>query len=233
MVSVICKDGKFLAKGTFKVGIVGTFENKEYGEGNIEISYNLEEFIDELNSDYKWMEQMKVAFADIPKDGDSIAKGLEDYINAKEVEIQKNIKQINDYFLYRLIQTFVDLAYPFWEVKEAILTEFLASYSDEDFEKIYDNVELDNAIAALCGEFENKPNDGSLKKTDVEKLARSLFPMFDFDKLIQSLVPKVVVFFGSWIDIEFNDTLGRGSEFYCAAAETFEEDFTPREWHNF
>lgn len=82
----------------------------------------------------------------------------------------------------------------------------------------------------LRNEFNEKPNDGSVKKTDVEKLARKCFPMFDLDNLIQSLVPNVIVFFGSYIEMEFHDSLGE--ELFCGACETFDEDLAPREWHN-
>ena len=51
MVRVKCENGKFLIKGTFDMGIAGVFENKEYGEGNIELdSFNdeVEKLVDQL-----------------------------------------------------------------------------------------------------------------------------------------------------------------------------------------
>lgn len=117
MVSIICKDGAFLAKGTFDFGIVGTYENKEYGEGNIEIRYDLENLLGDLDADYQWMKPLREALCDIPKDADSVAKALENYYNAKEVKVQKNIKQLKDYFLYRLVEDLFECGFPYWEIK--------------------------------------------------------------------------------------------------------------------
>lgn len=231
MISVICRDGKFLAKGTFSIGIAGTFENKDYGEGNIEIEYDLDNTFKHMDSGYSWMEPLKSVLENIPKDGDSVAKALEDYYNSKELMIKKNVKQINDYFLYRLILDFADCAYPFWETDEAVLPEFRNKYSEEDFEAIYDNDELNNAIYALFDDFDESPNDGSIEKTDVESLARKLFPMFNFDGLIQSINPDGLNFSGGMMQVQFSDSWGYN--FFCSAYEEFDENLAPHDWHNF
>lgn len=231
MISVICRDGKFLAKGTFSIGIAGTFENMDYGEGNIEIEYDLDTTFRHMDSGYSWMEPLKSVLENVPKDGDSVAKALEDYYNNKELMIKNNVKQINDYFLYRLIRNFADCEYPFWETYEAVLPEFRDKYSDKDFEAIYDNDELNNAIYALCDDFNESPNDGSVEKTDVEGLARNLFPMFNFDGLIQSINPDDLNFSGGMLQVQFSDSWGYN--FFCSAYEEFDENLAPHDWHNF
>ena len=237
MIKVICKDDKFLVKGTFSIGIAGVFENKNYGEGNIEIQYGLKEMMEDRNKllkpilDYSWMQPLKPILKNVPQDGDSVAKALEDYYNSKELMIRKNLKQINDYFFYRLILDFVDCAYPFWDTDEAVLPEYRNKYSREDFEALYDNDKLNNEIYALCDEFDKAPNDGSVEKTDVEALARRLFPMFDFDGLVQSINPDVLNLYGGWLQVQFSD--GWGYNFFCSACEEFDENLAPNDWHNF
>ncbi|MDE5825732.1 MAG: hypothetical protein K2H91_13755 [Lachnospiraceae bacterium] len=231
MVQVICRDGKFLVKGTFDMGIAGFYENKDFGDKVIQIDNSLDDMIKGLDEkNYMWMNPLKPIFEKVPRDGDSLAKAFEDYINEKEIMVQKNRKQMNDYFLYRLISFFVDCAYPFWENENAILPEY-KHYQEEDFEKIYKDDKLD-VIYDLCDEFDDAPNNGSVKKTDVEALAKKLFPMFDFDGLIKSIDPGVVGFNGSWMIVEFSDGWG-GLDFYCSAYEEFDENLAPRDWHNF
>ena len=228
MVHVKIENGQFLVKGTFDMGIAGVFENKDFGQGNIEIEYKVEDFIKDLDSDYCWMNEIKDIFKVVAKEDDALAKAMEDYLNKKEAFVQKNSKHFNDYFLYRLILVFVDCAYPFWETEEAILPE----YADkEEFEYVYEDNEVSSAIYALDEEFYEKPINGVEQKTDVETLARKLFPMFNFDGLIASITPDILNFNGSWMQVEFSD--GWDNEFYCAAYEEFDETMTPRDWHNF
>jgi len=60
------------------------------------------------------------------------------------------------------------------------------------------------------------------QKTDVEALARKLFPMFDFDGLIASITPDVLTFEGSYMQVQFSD--GWDNEFYCSAYAEFDEN---------
>lgn len=231
MVQVICRDGKFFVKGTFDMGLAGFYENKEFEDEAIQIENDLDDMIEGLDEkDYMWMNPLKPIFEKVPRDGDSFAKALEDYINEKEVMVQKNRKQLNDYFLYHLISNFLDCAYPFWENENAILPEYKHE-TEEDFEEIYNDEKLD-VIDDLCKEFDDAPNDGSVKKTDVEALAKKLFPMFDFDGLIKSIEPGVLGFDGAWLAVEFSDGWG-GLDFYCSAYEKFDENLAPHDWHNF
>lgn len=48
MIEIIFKEDRFLAKGTFSMGIAGVFENKDFGDGNIEIDAGLQEILKEL-----------------------------------------------------------------------------------------------------------------------------------------------------------------------------------------
>lgn len=231
MVNVIFKDGEFLIKGTFSMGIAGVNENKEYGDECIYFESGFEELAEDLESDeYAWITPLKPYFVGVPKDGDSYAKVLEKYINDKEAKIQENIKQINDYFIYRLIENFLACAYPFWETEEAVLPEFKDA-DEEFFEALYKNEELCEAIYALDKEFYEMPNDGSMVKTDVEALARKWFPMFNWDGLIQTIIPEGISFDGAWMSVGFSDSWGYN--FYCSAYEKFDENMTPRDWHNF
>ena len=228
MVSVKIENGKFLAKGNFDMGMAGVFENKEFGQGNIEIEYEVEDFIKDLDSDYSWMNGIKDIFKTVQKDEEALAKAMEDYLNNKEAWVQKNIKHFNDYFLYQLILNFVDCGYPFWETEDAILPEFAEK---EEFEYVYEDGEISSAIYALDEEFREKPIDGVAQKTDVEALARKLFPMFNFDGLMASITPDILNFNGSWMQVQFSD--GWDNEFYCSAYEEFDENMIPRDWHNF
>ena len=228
MISVIYKDGNFPVKGTFSFGIAGIYENKEYGMGNIEIEDTIEDFEHECDCD--WSEQIQKSLVAAKSDGDTIAKILENYINAQEAKIQKNIKQINDYFLYQLIEHITYIKYPFWEIDMAVLPEYKGKYSEEDFAEVY-NEENFKKVNALQNDFYRLPNDGSMEKSDVEKLAKEIFPMFDFDGLIASVHPEEIVFTGSRISVQFSD--GWGYSFFSGAYEEFDENLTPTDWHNF
>lgn len=229
MVKVICKNGKFLVKGTFDFGMIGAFKNEEFDEENIQISFGMDDLIEGMKEDYCWMNPLKKVFKDVPREPEAYAETLEKYINEREQFVKKNQKQIDDYFLYRLIENFVDCGYPFWETEQAILPKYKDKFTEEDYENIYD--EHSDEIYELQNEFDDKPNDGSIEKTDVKSMIERIFPMFNLEGLIKSIKTDGMNFEGAYMEVQFSD--GWGDEFYCSAYEEFDENLRPQDWHNF
>ncbi len=62
MVSVKCEKDKFLIKGTFDMGIIGVFENREYGEGNIEFCYNVRDLERAIDRDIELWNGMRATY---------------------------------------------------------------------------------------------------------------------------------------------------------------------------
>lgn len=225
MIEVIYSDGKFLAKGTFSLGIAGVFENKDFNDSIIEIDGTLNQILKEL--------EKEDSFSYLPlfpylkgngNTGEAIACGLADYYNQKEREAQENIKQINDCILCNLFERLEDCEYPFWEIKQAIIP---GSIDEQSIDSIYDTQEN---IYEWADDFYEKPNNGTITKTDVEGKLRKMFPMFDFDALYQSIIPEGIVLKGRFIEFQFSDSWGKG--LFCSAYDRFDENFTSCDWHN-
>ncbi len=231
MVSVICRDGKFLVKGSFFMGNVGTFENSEYGEGNIAIGKGPKELMNDLEKAYIWMKPIRQLLESGPKDEESVAKMYEDYINGLEQTVRKNVKQVNDYFWYQLVNDLVDREIYFWEIEEAILPGFRGKCTEEECLDAYGNEELQDVRSKLYEEFEGTPNDGSLEKTDVEALIKKVFPMFNLDGLAAAIEPEYLCIEGGMLQLQFSD--GWDNSFFCAAAVEFDDHLTPMDWNNF
>ena len=230
MIEVICKDGKFLAKGSFSLGLAGNFVNDDFDGEMIEIMGSLEEIEKELKNEKSWRYQPLFPYLLRSEniDGDSIAKGLAEYYNQKEVEAQQNIKQINDCFLCHLFVQLEDSGYPFWEIEEAILPGSLEGYDMDNLEEaIYS---YDENVYEWDNDFYEKPNNGTISKTDVEGKLRKMFPMFNFDGLYQSIIPDGISFHGRFMEFQFSDGWG-GNLFECAY-DRFDENFTSCDWHN-
>lgn len=224
------KDDAFLVKGTWYMGIAGTYENKEFNEENITLEYGLSSILDDLeeDDDFFWGPIFPL-LKESKKDGDSIASVLTDYYNKKEEEIKKNIKQINSCIWINMFRNMVDCEYPFWETKEAITDEMREKYSDEAIKQIYSSVS--DSIYKMYDEYYNSPNNGTIEKTDVEAELRKLFPMFNFDGLIKSIKSEGLVLSGRFIQFQFSDTWG--CDFLCSAYDSYDENFASTDWHNF
>ena len=225
MIKVIHKDGVFKAKGSFSFGIAGVYRNEDFdGE---EIMYD-EDLLDEIqNRDQFFVEPLLLFIKS--DDPNEIAENLAEYYNQKEREIAANAKQINDCILYRLFADMEACSYPFWEISEAVLPGYLEKHSRDDY---YDVVYChdDDGIDSMSDYFEDKPNNGTIEKPDVEAMIRKLYPMFNLDGFIKSFAPECLYFDGRRMSFQFSDSWG--AQLACGAYDELDENFTFTDWHN-
>ncbi len=57
-------------------------------------------------------------------DGETAAEVLTDYYNDLEKQAKEIREQLNNYFLYKIMESMTDTAYPFWETDGAVLDGF-------------------------------------------------------------------------------------------------------------
>lgn len=220
MIEVICDDGVFKAKGSFSLGIAGTFVNEDFdGEA---ITFD-EDLLDEISEDNDFLEPFIES-----DDPDEIAKGLAEYYNQKEREAAENIKQINGCILYHLFEDMELCGFPFWEIDEAVLPGYPEKYGRDEDNNVY--CLTDGKISGLYEYFDGKPNNGTIEKPDVEALVRKLYPMFNLDGFIKSIKPERLYLLGESISFQFSD--GWGGRIACAAYDELDENFTSTDWHN-
>lgn len=224
MIEIICRDNRFLVKGTCSLGIAGVYENKDFGEGTIEIKDSLDHILKELEKENSLFYRPLFPYLKGKTDGDAIAGGLADYYNQKEKEIRENRKQINDCILYHLFTNLEDCEYPFWEIEGAIIP---GSLDGVDLDSIYDTEE---AVYKWWTDFDRKPNNGSMEKVDVEGKLRNMFPMFDFDGLYRSIKSESLVFDGRFLCFQFSD--GWGEDLFCSASVELDENLVVCGWDN-
>lgn len=219
MIEVIFKDEVFKAKGSFSLGIAGVFVNEDFDDEMITFS---EDMLDQINDRDDVEPLLPFIKSDDP---DEIAKGLAEYCNQKEREIAANAKQINDCILYHLFADMEGCGYPFWEIKGAVLPDHPQKYGAN---KVYSS--KNGNITMLSYYFDDKPNNGTLDKPDVEAVIRRLYPMFNLDGFIKSFEPESLYFNGKFISFQFSD--GWGAKLACGAYDELDENFTFTDWHN-
>lgn len=229
MIEIKYEDGTFLAKGTFSIGIAGVYENEDFGEGNITIDIELEDLLEDLQEeDSYFYEPLRPYVEGKGNDAAAVAEGLADYYNQKEKEIQQNVKQLNDYILYRLFDDLEACGYPFWEIEEAVLPGALDGY---DMENLTDEIYEGQDIGSWGFEaFDGQPNNGTIEKPDVEGQLREKYPMFNFDGLYEAIEQDCLYLSGRFISFQFSDCWG--SELLDAAYDELDENLTPQDWHN-
>uniref|UniRef100_UPI004057AE37 hypothetical protein n=1 Tax=Agathobacter sp. TaxID=2021311 RepID=UPI004057AE37 len=242
MIEVIYKDGEFLAKGSFFVGIAGTYVNEAFGDEKINIMCELEDVLEELEDEESFfyralMPYLEEKMEDDDEDeteeqgkGDAVAHALEAYYNEREKQIKANKKQVNDCFLYHMFEGMINCGYPFWEIEQAVIPGTLDMSDLDVLEKqVYrkDTWEVDDWYKY----FYKIPNNGTVKKIDVEARLREMFPMFNFDSLFASIVPEYLTLDNEYICFQCSD--GWGEELLCGAYDELDENLVFTEWHNF
>lgn len=225
MVTVIYDEDEeiFKAKGTFKLGFQGVYENKSYDDEVISIDEDILENIQERDEEFVGP-LLPFIKSDKPEE---IAKGIEEYINQLEKRVAENEKQINDCVLYNLFMDMEGCGYPFWELKGLTDEEFLKSHKKDDLDEL---IYGDEQISDLSDYFDESPNNGSVEKPDVAARIHELYPMFKLDKFIGSFKPESLHFNGSEFSFQFSD--GWNGELACGAYDRLEDDFTFTDWHN-
>lgn len=222
---------EFQVKGIVNLGIIGTFENKEYEDNNICIRYPLAILLNEVtNKETKILGNLYYCLKDGARDGDSIARILQDYYNEKIQELNKNIKQFNDLIWSQLFDWFLAIDFAFWEDERAIAPQYRGSDWSEEVGRLY--TEKQNEILEILKEYTNgSPNNGTIQKPDVEKKMREYFYMFNFDGLVENIHSKYLGFHFDFINFEFEDNWD--ASIFCATIGSLKGDFSLREWNNF
>lgn len=245
MLEVKYIDGEFKAKGTFNWGLAGISENKDFGndenlaEGGITIELSLDELKDEKNYDeYYWIKPLKKAFEGKMEnlDGDTAAAVLTDYYNNLEKRAKEQQEQLDNYFLFRLMENLNAVAFPFWENEDALLDGYEDLEEDDDvYDKVYTE-ELDDAVtevdSLLCKiQDENEPEQMKDFRVDMKALFKKYLPMFNLEGLQKTIKNESTHFEGACVSVQFSDDWN--CEYFCGAYEKFEPDFIPTDWHNF
>ncbi|MDE7229060.1 MAG: hypothetical protein K2N56_01140 [Oscillospiraceae bacterium] len=224
MVEIIYRDGRFLAKGSFTLGLAGTYVNESFDDEDIEIESTLEDILDELDGKKPFFFISLLPYLkDKPRDGDSIAKGLEEYYNQKEKEAAEHVKEINDNLLFNLFWDLYGSGYPFWEIEEAVADGY-------DPEELDDSVYNGGNVDEFSDYFDQRPNNGTREYIDFEAKLREWFPMFNFDGLYKNIEPEGIVFDGRFLKFQFSDKWG--AQLLECAYDEFDENFTSCDWHN-
>lgn len=220
MVEIICKDDTFLVKGSFTMGLAGTYINETFEDEIITVEPTIDDILDELDDEDS---PLFPYLNDKPRDGDSIAKGLAEYYNQKEREAAEHAKEINDNLLFHLFEDLYGSGYPFWKIKEAVAEGY-------DPGKLDNSVYNGGNVNEFYDYFDCRPNNGTVKRVDFEAKLREWYPMFNFDGLYENIQPERLTFDGEFLHFQFSDKWG--AQLYQGAYDEFDENFTSRDWHN-
>ncbi len=236
MIDVKYIEGEFQVKGTFDWGLAGVCENEEYRwseEEGITIENELELLKSAENYDkFYWIKPLKNAFDGKIEnlDGETAAEVLTDYYNDLEKQAKEIREQLNNYFLYKLMESMTDTAYPFWETDGAVLDGF-EEVDDDVYTDALDEalIEAGNLLSKITDE--NQPETMKDFNVDMKAVFAKHLPMFNLEALLETISCEYTYFEGACVSVQFSD--GWDCEYYCGAYEKFEPGFIPTDWHNF
>lgn len=230
MIEVKVVGDEFVIKGSFALGIAGTYVNEEFGREKIQILDTYEEVVEEYTKGHYFWNVLKPYLEGKDLNRETVSKAISDYYHTVEKKVQDCIQQINSNFLINVFSDMVDCGNQFWEIEGTYLKEKMPNCQEEAYlEVIYEPYWKE--IRALYDEYNGTPNDNRLQKTDVEARLRKIFPMFDMDALIQGVRPEILTLKGKWFSFQCSDSWE--GQIMCSAYDRLDDYFTFTDWHNF
>ncbi|MEE0995830.1 MAG: leucine-rich repeat protein [Paludibacteraceae bacterium] len=181
--TISVEDGEYVIKGSFDFGYIGTYKGAQIQMGD-EVWELVEDTIGEDCSD------------------EELGAFLTQYFNDFAERIAKNIHIINGMFLLRLFRNM--------EKRELDLREMEDLYlADQD---PYDEtVDIYEAVKDKVKEFEKNiriPQSDSNEEVLTANDFKAIFPMFDFDKFLENIVPVTLTFDNGTIAFHCAETFG-------------------------
>ncbi|MBE5879999.1 MAG: DUF4253 domain-containing protein [Lachnospiraceae bacterium] len=181
--TISVEDGEYVIKGSFDFGYIGTYKDAQIQMGD-EVWELVEDTIGEDCSD------------------EELGAFLTQYFNDFAERIAKNIHIINGMFLLRLFRNMEKRALDLREMEDLYL-------ADQD---PYDEtVDIYEAVKDKVKEFEKNiriPMDDSDEEALTANDFKAIFPMFDFDKFLENIVPVTVTFDNGTIAFHCAETFG-------------------------
>lgn len=209
------KNEYFVARGAFDLGYLGCYEAKK-----IEVDFDIEDIPDGMENMVD--PEMK------PKE---IAKKLSQFYQERQKKLLENQKEINNTFLQHIFNDITDCEYPFWETEDGEIESFIIKRKmPKNPEDIFSNEVLDK-IGQVYQEYYDKPNDGSVEKTDMEQIISECFPMIKIKSLIDLIEPEYLVFNGANISFQCSSDIC-GGMLICSAYAEIQKDNLFWDWHN-
>lgn len=214
MIKIKFVDDNVVVSGEFNFGYMGIYKDEQieiYGDTSEIREWDIVE--EHFDSDFT---------------DEQLADFLTEYFNAFEAKIQANIKQVNDNFLLDAYEWAEGTANEFWEVPEITNNEYLPEdMTDFDPYTFYEET------WKIMDEYENKPNDGSIQKTDVEKFIREKLPLFNLDAFLAGIVPECMSFSDGSVTFQCSDSIDFEHKILCSAYDELDENLVFCDWHNF
>ena len=230
MIEVKVIDNEFVIKGSFSLGIAGTYVNEEFGSDQIQILDDYEDVIEDYTEGHYAWHVLEPFLAGKELNEETVSRAIGEYYNAVEIKVQECIQQINSNLLVNVFDDYVGCGKKFWEIEGAYIKEKMPKCQENAYFEVICEPYLDE-ISALYDEYDGTPNNNTLEKKDVEARLREMFPMFNMDALIQSVKPEHLTLGGKKFSFQCSDSWD--SQIMCGAYDKLDEDFTFTDWHNF
>lgn len=238
MINIKFENNIFLIKGNIDLGYIGNYTNSEFlsskqEDSNIKIDDTYEDILQCLNQDIPYKNDWNfIKKYTSNRDGESIAKVIEDFFNSQEKKAKENQHSLNGTFIARIVDNFSMTSYPFWEEEDNSFVDFDKLPKSDDLENdIYsseDYLEMEDYF--LDTFFIEEPNDGTVDKPDnIKDMFKMGLPMFNIDKFFSNINGNITLD-GSSIIFECSDNFG--GNILCCAYGQLEEDLSLWDWRN-